>query len=286
MASDSGTDNPAEESASVMRFFGDDATDGVATPDLLDRIGYAEQVIALIDRVREQSRSSVLALIGPWGAGKSSVLQMTLRLLHESTTSATNWLVAEFNPWNYPDLDSLQTGFFAELRSAMPDDVRWCESRKKIGDIGKAISPLGKLTSLVGVDSSVVFDKLSSLIAGDVSLSHTHREAEKALGTLNQPILMVLDDLDRLTPEELLRTLKLVRLVGRLPNVYYLLCYDERTLLEVLQRTELVGAAEGGRARDYMEKIVQVRLDIPPLRSTQASDLFDRAYPRSWHVMG
>lgn len=264
--------------ASGLRLFGDDPTDGTGVPDLLDRLGYAGQVIALLDRVREQSVSSVLALIGPWGSGKSSVLQMTLRLLAEGGTSEVGWHVAEFNPWNYPDLDSLQTGFFAELRSAMPDGSQWSESRKRIGEVGKALSPLGKLTGLVGLDASTLLDKFSALVAGDTSVTRTHKEAARALELLDRPILMVLDDLDRLTPDELLRTLKLVRLVGRLPNVYYLLCYDERTLLDVLQRTDLVGEGGEARARDYMEKIVQVRLDVPPLRSTQASELFDKAY--------
>lgn len=64
---------------------------------------------------------------------------------------------------------------------------------------------------------------------------------------------MILDDLDRLAPDELLLVFKLVRLIGRLPNVYYLLCYDEQTLLDTLSRSALVGGSEG-RAREYMEK--------------------------------
>ena len=34
---------------------------------------------------------------------------------------------------------------------------------------------------------------------------------------------------------------------------------------DTLSRSALVGES-GGRARDYMEKMVQVRVDIPPLR--------------------
>jgi predicted KAP-like P-loop ATPase len=82
--------------------------------------------------------------------------------------------------------------------------------------------------------------------------------------------LIILDDLDRLEPAELLLTFKLVRLVGRLPNVYYLLTYDERTLVDVLKRTDLVGE-EDGRAQAYLEKMIQVRLDIPPLLDSSAS---------------
>ena len=49
------------------------------------------------------------------------------------------------------------------------------------------------------------------------------------LDGLDQPILVVIDDLDRLQPDELLLVFKLIRLVGRLPSVGYILAFDERT---------------------------------------------------------
>jgi predicted KAP-like P-loop ATPase len=87
---------------------------------------------------------------------------------------------------------------------------------------------------------------------------------------------VILDDLDRLAPDELLLVFKLVRLLGRLPNIYYLMCYDEQTLLDVLARSDLVGDSHE-RALDYMEKIVQVRIDVPPLREVQISQGVDNA---------
>ncbi|MEU6950223.1 P-loop NTPase fold protein [Streptomyces sp. NPDC046316] len=91
-----------------------------------------------------------------------------------------------------------------------------------------------------------------------------------------RPVLVVMDDLDRLTPEELLVVFKLVRLVGHLPGVYYLISFDERTLLDVLRRSELVGNSES-RARDFLEKIIQVRLDLPAFRERDADLLVDRS---------
>ena len=75
---------------------------------------------------------------------------------------------------------------------------------------------------------------------------------------------MVLDDIDRLHAEELLMVFKLVRLVGRLPNVYYLLAYDEATVLAVITNTKLAGN-DMDRARRYLEKMVQLRLVVPPI---------------------
>jgi hypothetical protein len=91
-----------------------------------------------------------------------------------------------------------------------------------------------------------------------------------------------MDDLDRLEPTELLMTFKLIRLVGRLPHVHYLLAYDEQTLLDVLCNTELAGDGDHAqeRAKEYLEKIVQFRLDLPVFRPDQRDRLISAEFDR------
>ncbi|WP_260470503.1 KAP family NTPase [Streptomyces sp. RP5T] len=50
-------------------------------PDLLGHGQYAQHVLRLLDRVRAQTETGVLALIGSWGSGKSSVLGKVTRRL-------------------------------------------------------------------------------------------------------------------------------------------------------------------------------------------------------------
>jgi hypothetical protein len=254
---------------------GDDPIDGVDSLDTLDRTDFVRHVVAVLGRVRRQGESSVVGLVADWGAGKSSIVNMVKGRLKEQPGDDP-WLIAEYNPWSYSDLDSLILGFFAELRNAMPDDTQWSESRENVGKLAKAVSPLGKIGGIIGLDVGPVIERLGDLISGDVSVSARRTKAEETLKKLGRPILVILDDLDRLAPAELLLVFKLVRLVGRLPNTYYLLCYDEKTLLDVLRRTELVGD-DLSRAQDYMEKMVQVRIDLPPLREVQIAGYVDGA---------
>ncbi|MFJ4343290.1 P-loop NTPase fold protein [Streptomyces sp. NPDC088915] len=244
--------------------------------DLLGHGQYAHHVIGLLGQVRAQTETGVLALIGPWGSGKSSVLGKVTRRLRDDAANDDGWLVAELNPWLYSDLESLTLALFSEIREALPKNERWSEAREKIGGFGKAISPLGKVTALFGLDSEGLIQEVGNRISGDTSASAAKRKAEDALRKAGRPVLVVMDDLDRLTPEELLVVFKLVRLVGHLPNVYYLISFDERTLLDVLQRSELVGNSES-RARDFLEKIIQVRLDLPAFRERDAGILVDRS---------
>lgn len=259
------TDNPAAPS-----LLSDDPRDGSPQrPDELGRAPFADYLAGLLQNVRSQSESSVLALIGDWGSGKTTILELLSKKLE------SEWLVGAFNPWAYPDTAALQRGFFAELTATMPKGKRPSNARTKVGDLARTVSPLGALAGVVGVNAEGMLQLAADLISVDTSASAAKRAADDALRKVGRPVLMVIDDLDRLTPDELLEVLKLVRLVGRLPHVYYLLSYDERTLLDVLQQTAIAGNSEI-RARAYLEKIVQVRLDMPALRATQRSTLLDR----------
>ncbi len=259
------------------RFFNDDPVDGSpSAPDLLGHQRYAHHAVGLLQEVRRQSESGVLALIGPWGSGKSSVLQMVLRNLQQGPADGVSWSVAELNPWLYPDLDTLTMALFSEIRGALPKDDQWSETRKKIGNFGQAISPLGKVGGLLGLDPSEAIKALSDRISGDTSPSAAKATASEALRKAGRPVLVVMDDLDRLTPQELLLVFKLVRLVGNLPNVYYLISFDEQTLLHVLRRSDLVGDSQH-RAGEFLEKIIQVRLDLPAFRERDASALVNQS---------
>jgi hypothetical protein len=201
------------------------------------------------------------------------MLQSELARRTKSHELAEKWIVTTFNPWVYSDSLSLQSGFFAELRAALPKERRWKDARRQVRKWGELITPLASLAGLWGVNGAALTDGLVTNFAG-FSPTGTQLAAEKVLRAHKQPILMILDDLDRLTAEELMHVFKLVRLVGRLPYVYYLLGYDEHTLVDLIRTTDLVPAENSQRALDYLEKIVQVRLDLPALLSQQVSDDF------------
>ena len=218
------------------------------------------RILSSLNVIRTRTPSAVAALVGPWGSGKTTLLNQVEQALAESG----EWRVAKYNPWSYSSLETAVPGFFSEIRAALPSDAKTSDAREAIGGWISRIAPLGQLGSMVGADLSTPAKLLGDLVTGDRSPEKLRSRAEDLLREVDTPILMLIDDLDRLGPDELLMTFKLVRLLGRLPNVYYLLSYDEKTLQDVLLRTGLVADAQS-RAREYMEKMIQLRLDIPTM---------------------
>lgn len=237
--------------------------------DRLGRERLAEQMARILQTVADHSDSSVAALVGSWGSGKTTLVDEIRKSLQKS-----GWYVASHNPWAYSDYGGAVAGFFSAIRDAVPDDVLGKAWRESLGGWVSRAAPLGAAGGMVGVDASGTVGLVGALIAGDRSPEKLRAEAVDGLARLEHPILVVLDDLDRLDPDELLLTFKLVRMLGRLPNVYYLIAYDEDTVLDILRRTDLVGDAPS-RAQQYLEKMVQVRLDVPPLLVDQQIDLIN-----------
>ncbi len=250
---------------SIGSMYSDDPVD--PDHDVLNRRRLARQLARAIADLSQQTESAVVALVGPWGSGKTSLVEQIQEQL-----SSDGWHVGAHNPWSYSDYGGAVAGFFASLRDAVPESVLGKEWRESVANWVSRVAPFGAVGGVVGVDASGPVGAVGALLAGDRSPGRLRERAAEGLRSLEQPVLMVLDDLDRLSPEELLFTFKLVRLLGRLPNVYYLLAYDEQTLTEVLESTDLVGKGTG-RAQQYLEKIIQVRLEIPPLLLEQEAAL-------------
>ena len=114
---------------------------------------------------------------------------------------------------------------------------------------------------------------LSGLIHQDETVETLYAEISKALVEKQKRFLIVIDDIDRLSPEEALLIFRLVKSVGRLPNVIYLLVYD-RDLAE-----SIIAERYPSEGPHYLEKIVQAPFELPePLHSELCNQLLEQIF--------
>lgn len=233
--------------------------------DQLGRAGLTQNLhLQIRRRITDRPHvSGLIALVGPWGSGKSFVLDRAAQALEFPEGGEAFVRVVRFNPWLFSDEDSLYAGF-AQL---LLEQLRQKHGRRRLVKLLEIAGPSSKFGS---VDISGTLSNIASRIdpgRSSGSIEETLTSAMVASG----PVCVLVDDVDRLTSEELLMLFKLVRLLGNVPNLHYVLAFDEDTVLALLADTT-VGARDPVRARMYLEKMIEQRINVPPMTDGQIAE--------------
>ncbi|MDX0072476.1 P-loop NTPase fold protein [Sinorhizobium meliloti] len=323
--------------------------------DVLGRSDFALALARSIDQLSVAKDGFVIGLIGAWGAGKSSVVELTLRYLkhgemvradgrgepslqdleemsrkfsrvapvtdaliarnldvdlwernhrdrefanacgsrEDATLALEYWrlkrkvendprnIVVRFSPWLFPGKAELASALMSDLARAVGEKLG-SEVREAFASVLSRLAQVGPLAGVAtdvitggafggflssGVDIS---DKLAKRLTTGPTLENVRERLRQALRTLGtKKVVVVIDDLDRLTPAEAVEMVSLLKGLGDLPNVVYLLCYDEERLAELIE-TDL--RLDG---HEFLQKIIQYPVHLPPLDATDISRLLD-----------
>jgi hypothetical protein len=234
-----------------------------------DVFGYAPFAQALAKAIREMAPSDgfVMAIQGAWGQGKTSAINLVVEAVkkQDAEKNAPEVVIVRFNPWWFSGLGHIAQVFFDELQRAIGDHLS-VEARILFGRLRRGIDKYGDVSAAASDAAfSSGFASLGRALAAlllrpaqeDNSLSKTREKLSLSLRNSTRRYLIIIDDLDRLVPEEIRQILKLIKSVTNLPNVIYLLGYDRDLLSRLLKD----GGISAGH--DYLIKIVQVPFDLP-----------------------
>ncbi|MEQ9487592.1 MAG: KAP family NTPase [Alphaproteobacteria bacterium] len=232
--------------------------------DQLDRGRFVNRLCdAVVNPKYKQATGIVIGLTGPWGSGKSSILNMTDATL-KTMYGEQGIIVVRFDPWLVSGHEELISQFFGELVGTLNANKGIKSGAKKLikaaQSYGAVVTPIGNfvapgLGSLFGglVSSA---DKFANR---ERSLPELRKQLIEAIDDLNMPIVVLIDELDRTEDAEVQAVARLVRSVMDLPNISYLIAYDAQRVCEALGNDN----AERGRA--YLEKIIQLQVALPIL---------------------
>lgn len=200
------------------------------------------------------SQGMVAAVLGEWGSGKTSFINMA----REEFESA-DIPVLSFNPWMFSGAEQLVSAFFLEISAQLKLRAGLAEIGKKLEDYGE-ILVAGSWLPVVGpllqrgLGAVRAFNSIANRRKAGIDPSKD--KVTNALAELDKPILVVIDDIDRLTTPEIRDVFKLVRLTASFPNLIYVLAFDRTRVEEALAEQGIPGGA-------YLEKIVQLGFDLP-----------------------
>lgn len=198
----------------------------------------------------------VVGILGPWGSGKTSFIN----LIRHELDNSPQYPVLDFNPWLFSDTDELVQRFFSELAEQLRlKSDKFNTMADKLEHYGDVLAPLQVLPVVgawVGRASGSIQAVKKLRGKGQGGVASLRKDIDNGLRELQSPIVVVVDDVDRLQSNEIRDVFKLVRLTANFPNMIYLVAFD-RT------RVETALAEDGLPGREYLEKIVQITFDLP-----------------------
>jgi len=194
--------------------------------------------------------SVVIALNAPWGAGKSSFLNLLEQKISPTpqadgtprSDEDTKPIVVRFNPWHYTNVDQLVRMCFGELARGIGTAGRR-DIGKKIGDLSRAA---GSLAVVFSSGAGGLLKDAGAALKDEKSLPELKRELDKLLPDLAQRVVIFVDDIDRLERDALRLLFRMIRLNADFSNVTYVLAFDRLVVERNLDEDDGIVGGHGG----------------------------------------
>ncbi|WP_420998254.1 KAP family P-loop NTPase fold protein [Cupriavidus sp. 30B13] len=268
--------------------------DRPAELDALGRKQFARHLAKALLSV-SANEGLVVGIEGGWGTGKSTVIGFVKTELDACSDAATKATVVEFNPWMVSNTGALIDALVTQIAATINFDAGTPAKAIKAGE--KLLGYIGLIRHLkylkyvpgttfagnIAEDIAEIADTAADATkeAGDalsdvkkllpaLDLAKKKAEVAKALRDLDRPIVVIVDDVDRLPADEIRTLVQVIKAVADFPRTTYLVAYDRDVVATALGN----GNATSGQS--YLEKIVQVAYPIPPLFEYQLRNFVDK----------
>jgi predicted KAP-like P-loop ATPase len=235
-----------------------------------DNLGYAAFAAHLARCIpKTPKEGSILGIYGPWGSGKTSMLNLIQHYLVKEPKDLQPCIV-HFNPWWFSGQKDLIIRFFIAIREVLKKT-----DKNNLADMFLDFADLvSDINAPWGV--RLVYRLISKFKKRSVEkyglIDRKRDMIIEALLKRNRKILVIIDDMDRLTTDEIQQIFKLIKSVANFPNIVYLLAFDERLVSLALEKNHIIT----GSGREYLKKIVQVPFELPRLAKSSLGNSLEK----------
>lgn len=216
------------------------------------RADYAKKVVRQLLNTKISDASFAVGITNEWGSGKTSFL------LDMKEEMEDKCYILDFKPWNCQTPDQIINEFFELLRKEIKDVY---------SPLQKPILRYAQLLRDVGLPTYVkpIFNFLPKM---EQSIENYKTKIEEGLKQLDKPIVVTIDDIDRLATDEMFEVLRLIRNTAAFPNLIYVVCYDKDYVVRQIQKK---GISESDL---YLEKIFPLELSLPKTEEVSLMETF------------
>lgn len=187
--------------------------------DELNRGSFAESLAKTLVQYSFPS-SLTIGLYGEWGSGKTSLLNMVFENVEQIDDGV---VVLRFNPWLCSDSKQLVTQFFKQMATAIKLKNKKAEKVWELIDQYADVFDATSLIPVVGGGIAAFFRAIAKKAGQKVEkrtkdLQESKDQIIEKLKDEKMKIIVSIDDIDRLSEEEIVAVFQLVKSLADFPN--------------------------------------------------------------------
>lgn len=197
----------------IKGFHRDDAIN-VFDQDIFNLEGVVDRLLNYIKNTDVSKNAYSIGLIGKWGEGKTSMINLI-----KGKLSKNEFVIIDYNPRSSIDTRHIQSDFLTKLKLALTPSLPQLDS---------VITRYAETINIVD-DTPDLFSWLVKVFAVHrVKNDEPYRESiEEAIESTGKKLVVFVDDLDRLTGEELIEVMKVLVKNGAFSNMFFITAYDK-----------------------------------------------------------
>lgn len=267
----------------------------------IDMLFYSPYADTIVNFIKEPELTPLtIGLYGSWGAGKSSLLQLIQQNMENNIKDV---VCISLNAWQFEGYEDAKVAIMESLLKSLQsnktfsekagDKIRSLLSRIDYLKLGKnilskgapyvvsaltgnpipiAVSLSTELSNTEDVISKLENFKNDYIKAASDSETQTENirkfriEFEKMLAEVSsvKTLVVIVDDLDRCTPDRIIDTLEAIKLFLSVKKTTFIVAVDQR-IIEYAVNIKYPQIDGYAVSTDYIEKIIQLPIKIPEL---------------------
>jgi hypothetical protein len=228
--------------------------------DLLGRWRFAKNIYQIANSA-PKNWSLRIGVFGDWGEGKTSVLKFIERM-----AKADDNIVAWFNPWEVQDRESLWADFATSVYAAL-EEAGVCLStafkqrvRAIARNLGGSFEEAAKVDPKIGALAGPFSSPLRKWLAvGEGELINI----PQLIG--NKRLIVMIDDLDRASPNIVPHMLLALRELLNLPSFIFILAFAPNIIAKALKESH----PGWGSGFEFIDKIIDLQYRLPSISVEQ-----------------
>lgn len=244
--------------------------DSITTKDE-DKLNFYPNAKILLQRITQsaiyyKNRAMCIGIPASWGSGKTSYLNLIEYAVEKDIYSSfyNKAIIVKFNPWFSLNSNTISHDFMSTLSKVL---------HEYNPNLSSELIHYSKLLSKVNLGW---FSNLIDIITNnnENAIEKQFETISNCISLINKPIIIFIDDIDRLQFDEIMNVLQLIRNTANFKNTIFIVPYDNNYIINTMHNMNIT--------EDYLEKIFTIPHPLPLTQNSKKNIIIAKKIKESF----